>query len=398
MTDKQRNAGPQERMYWLDNLRTFMVFLVVVLHAGLVYESSGIAGFFWVVDDPSTNDISGLVNLILDIFIMSTIFFISGFLTPGSLERRTWAAFVKSRFRRLMVPWLIAVFTLIPIYKVIFLYSRNLPQEHWSSYFHWSNGIWGQNWLWFLPVLFLFDILYLLLSRIHIDMSRITLKNALPLIFLLSFIYSVAIDLSGLQGWTKTILLDFQNDRLLTYFMIFLAGALCYRLRTFESRRKSRALFITAACTAWIPVNVYLVLVIYPLIRPGSHIISGIADTLTMRLAFLLSLLSLLYLAVETFRRYLNRQGRVLRELGRNSYNVYIIHTVVLGGIALLLLDATIPSVLKHLFLAVLTYATSSLLIYVYMRVGRQIVSVGGVVYDQRQANRHPASPHSTGN
>jgi peptidoglycan/LPS O-acetylase OafA/YrhL len=387
MPGQKQNAGTQERMYWLDNLRTFMVFLVVVLHAGLVYESSGIAGYFWIVDDPSTNDISGLVNLILDIFVMPTIFLISGFLTPLSLEKRTWLAFVKSRFRRLMVPWIIAVLTLLPIYKVIFLYSRNLPQEHWSSYFHWSNGIWGQNWLWFLPILFLFDILYLLVSRTHIDTSKITLKKAIPLVFLSSFAYSVAIDLAGLQGWTKTILLDFQNDRLFIYFMIFLAGVLCHRENIFASRRKSRALFAIAACTAWIPVNVYLILVIYPLINSGNRIFSWAADTVIMRLAFLLSLLSLLYLAVETFRRYLNRQGRLLRELGRNSYNVYIVHTVVMGGIALLLLNTSISSLMKHFLLAVFTYATSSLIVYVYRSVGRQIISIGRALYDHGQSS-----------
>lgn len=30
-----------ERVYFLDNLRTFLIFLVVVVHAGVVYESSG---------------------------------------------------------------------------------------------------------------------------------------------------------------------------------------------------------------------------------------------------------------------------------------------------------------------------------------------------------------------
>ena len=65
-----------------------MIFLVVVLHAGLVYESSGIGASFWIVDDPATNDLSGLLNLIIDLCAMPTIFFISGFLVPLSLSRQ----------------------------------------------------------------------------------------------------------------------------------------------------------------------------------------------------------------------------------------------------------------------------------------------------------------------
>ncbi len=136
MTYKE-DATKGNRIYFLDNLRTFMIFLVVLVHAGGVYESSGIWAFFWIVDDPATNDLSGIINLIVDIFVMSTIFFVSGFFSPLSLKNKKGWAFLKSKFKRLMIPWIVAVLTLIPIYKIIFLYSRNLPQESWTTYFHW---------------------------------------------------------------------------------------------------------------------------------------------------------------------------------------------------------------------------------------------------------------------
>jgi len=116
------------RIFWLDNLRTFMIFCVVLLHAGIVYDSSMAGALFWIVDDPSTNSVSGNINLILDIFVMATIFFISGYFSPLSLENKSAWFFVKLKFKRLMVPWIIAVVTLIPLFKFIFLYSRNLPQ------------------------------------------------------------------------------------------------------------------------------------------------------------------------------------------------------------------------------------------------------------------------------
>ena len=105
MSNEYESEG---RLFFLDNLRTFLVFLVVLYHSGIVYESSGFFATFWMVDDPST------------------------------------------RFRRLMLPWAVAVVTLMPLYKVAFLYSRGLPQESWTTYFHFSNGILSMNWLWFL--------------------------------------------------------------------------------------------------------------------------------------------------------------------------------------------------------------------------------------------------------
>jgi hypothetical protein len=369
MTEKGQDAVIGNRIYWLDNLRTFMIFLVVLLHAGIVYESSGVGALFWIVDDPSTNNLSGILNLILDIMVMSTIFFVSGFFMPLSMKNKKGWAFLKSRFKRLIVPWIIAVLTLIPLYKIIFLYSRNLPQESWTTYFHWSNGIFSQNWLWFLPVLFLFDILYLFFSRVKINISNITLKKAVWAVFLFGFIYLVCMDIFNGEGWTKTILIDFQNERLLIYFMVFLLGSLSNKLKIFESKGKNKRLYIVLSCTAWIPVILYIKLLLYSMINPGKYIFSEIVDALLIRLNLLLSLLCLLYLMINTFRYYLNKQGKISKVLNKNSYNVYIIHVIVMGGIALTMLNRAIPSLIKYLVLTVSTYASCNLIVYFYRKV-----------------------------
>ena len=371
MIGKRQVAPKGNRIYFLDNLRTFMIFLVVLYHAGGVYESSGIWASFWLVDDPSTNHLAGILNIIIDIFVMPTVFFISGFFMPLSMKKKKGWAFLKSRFKRLIIPWIVAVLTLIPLYKIIFLYSRNLPQESWTTYFHWSNGIWSQNWLWFLPVLFLFDILYLLFSRANINISSITLKKAIWAIFLIGLIYSICMSIFKFQGWTKTIFIDFQNERLLTYFMIFLLGALCYNLKIFESDVTSKNLYIVINCTAWIPINLYILVLINFFIRPGNFIFSGIVDIILLWLGFYLSLLCLLYLMVTTFRYYLNRQGKILKALNENSYNVYIIHVIVIGCIAVIMLNMTIPSLLKYLTLAVSTWVISNLIVSVYRNLIR---------------------------
>ena len=372
MIEKGQDAVKRNRIYWLDNLRTFMIFLVVLYHAGLVYESSGIAAFFWIVDDPSTNHLSGILNIIVDIFIIPTLFFIAGFFTPLSLKNKKGWEFLKSRFKRIMIPWIIAVLTLIPLYKIIFLYSRALPQESWTTYFHW-RVIWTQNWLWFLPALFLFCILYLLLSKINIDTSKITIKKTIWIVFIISLIYSFFMDFFGLRGWTKTILLDFQNERILIYLMVFLLGSQLYKLRVFEKAGKNKKFETIIHSTGWIPINLYIFGVIYFLIKPGDYLISKIVDTLILRLSFVLSLAYLLYVMITTFRKYLNKQGKISKELNKNSYGVYIIHVIVVGGIALTMLNTAIPSLLKYLILTVSAYVVSNLIISSYRKVLNQI-------------------------
>jgi fucose 4-O-acetylase-like acetyltransferase len=370
MTEKAQEAIIGNRIYWLDNLRTFMIFLVVLYHAGIVFEYSGISAFFWIVYDSSANPLLSMQNfIIIDIFIMAVIFFISGYLTPISLNNKNGWEFLKAKFKRLMVPWIFAVLMLMPLYKVIFLYSRNMPQESWTTYFHWNNGIFSQSWLWFLPVLFLFDILYSFFSRVNIKLPNITLKRAVGAVFLIGFIYSFCMEIFKVKGWTKTILIDFQNERLLIYFMIFLLGSLCYKLKIFESKWKNKKLYIIILCTAWIPVIFYRHLFINSFIRPGSYIFSEIVDALLMWFSFHLSLLYLLYLMINTFRYYLNKQGRIIKELNKNSYNVYIIHVIAIGGIALTMLNTAVPSLLKFLILTAAAYAASNLIVYFYRKV-----------------------------
>ena len=372
MADKVKSKITNSRIYFLDNLRTFMIFLVVLCHAGGVYESSGAWASFWIVDDPSTNNLSGLLFLVLDIFMMPTIFFISGFFAPLSMKNKNVRAFLKSKFKRLIIPWTVAVFTLIPLYKIIFLSSRNLPQESWTTYFHFSNGIWSQNWLWFLPVLFLFDVLFLLFSKVKIRLPNISLRGAVLGTFLIGFVYSFCIDMLGLRGWTKSVLLDFQNERLLIYFMAFLLGALCFRRKVFEAKPESRILYYIVNSIAWIPVTIYIFFLLYPWFKPGHYIISEIVHRLILWFSFHLSLLSLMYVMISTFRFYLNKQVRFANELNKNSYGVYIIHVIVLGILASIILNIAIASLIKYITLTVSTYAASNTIIYFYRKITGQ--------------------------
>jgi fucose 4-O-acetylase-like acetyltransferase len=364
----EQHAIKGDRVYFLDNLRTLMVFLVVLIHAGGVYESSGGWALFWIVDDPSTNHLSDILFLIIDIFVMPTLFFISGYMIPLSLKNKSACEFLKSKIKRLMVPWLIAVLTLIPLYKVIYLYSRGLPQETWTTYFHWSSGIWSQNWLWFLPVLFLFNLLSMLLSRINNLLEKVSVKFAIAAIFFIGLLNSCLMDIFGLRGFTKTVLINFQNERLLIYFMIFLLGSLLCKHKVFAAKPTSKKLYVVIALTAWIPVLLYHFFYTNSLVTTSHHVFSAIVDTLLLWLSFNLSLICLLYLSVETFRRYFDRSGKIVHELNRNSYFVYITHVVLIGAFALPLLNSSIPSFLKHLIVTFLTYLTCNMIVCFYRK------------------------------
>jgi len=301
--------------------------------------------------------------VVLDIFFMPTFFFISGFFAPTSLERAGAWGFLKARFRRLMLPWLVAVLTLMPLYKVIFLFSRDLPAESWTTYLHFNNSTFGMMWLWFLPALFLFNGLFLALRQLNLPMGRRSFRWALAGVLIVGFASTLLMDQLGLIGWTKTALIDFQNERLLLYFLFFLLGCLGSRCGVFNSRRRNMKLYIAINATAWIPVTVYVVLLLSFIIRPGTIVISATADMALFWLASMLSMISLGYCMVETFRYTANRRGRLLKVLAVHSYNVYIVHMIVTGVFALGLLQLDLPSIVKYPILIATSYVGSYLVV-----------------------------------
>lgn len=379
----------KSRIHFLDNLRTFLIFLVILYHAAFVYQSALQTN--WIVIDPVKSDSLGLVGMYIDLFVMFILFFISGYFIPNSIRNHNSWGLLKSKFKRIMVPWMVAVFTLIPAYKAIFLYSRGLPQEEWYSYFHFFQRTGAdlsvfannpsQHWLWFLPVLFLFQVLYLVLYRTNLLSIRISLKTGVFMTFAIGLLYSLIISSLGLKGWTLSPFLDFQRERLLVYFMVFLLGSLCYELRIFDSGTRSKKYLVISnvvlgvAITIFTPVALNLFFnMVYP--DRNYFFVSRQVDVFAYYASVLLCMLSFLYVFIDLFRLRFNKSSKIMDQLNRNSYNVYIIHMIVLGIIALILVDLPIPIFVKYLVLTILTFIVCHIIVYAYRRILAGNVSI----------------------
>jgi hypothetical protein len=154
-------------------------------------------------------------------------------------------------------------------------------------------------------------------------------------------------------------------------------------------------LYIAVSATAWIPINVYLVVLLNFFLRPGDYIVSAGIDGFILWFSSQLSMLSLLYCAVTTFKYYFNRQGRLGGALNKLSYNVYIIHIIVMGPIALVLLHTHMPALVKYPILALTTYVGSNLLVYAYTKTVKLVRnSTGGL---QAGSGTHSVGQYKTG-
>ena len=352
-----------------------MVFLVVVIHSGLVYEMA--LDSSWIVSDPVKNDNIGLVRLILDVFVMFTFFFISGYFMPSSTKRKSTMDFIISKLKRIMLPWFIAVLTLIPIYKMIFLYSRSMPQEEWVSYFHWFTRAGGnpylfsdnpvQNWLWFLPVLFLFQLVYLVLSKTKLNLN-ISFKTGVILTVIFGVFYSMAISTVGLTGWHHSVLFHFQRERFLVYFLVFFLGALAKKENIFGNETRNIIQIIWVNIILFLALTVYIITILnlfFNMITPGRefYFVSIFWDKLVMYLSLIISMLSFLYIWIDLFRYKFNKTNVLLAEMSRNSYYVYVIHMIIIGVVALAFLNFDLPAFVKFIVVSILSFVGSHAII-----------------------------------
>jgi len=371
MTTADRTLPKGERIHWLDNLRTITILLVVLYHVGGVYEAAGMWASFWIVDDPDTISWVGIVGILFDIMVMPIMFFVSGYLTPASLKYKTGWEFVKGKFKRLMIPWLIAVFTLIPLYRVIFLYSRGLPQENWLNYLYFKDPN-SQKWLWFLPLLFVFDLIYMVVNKLMIKIPKISLVWMAGFSFLLSLGFSYWIgNVAGFLSWTSTPILDFENERLLAHFLFYIAGTMCYRQNFFEELPKGKTMYIVSTSVAWLPLTGHIFVRLWPFFVPGFYITPFYQ--LIWFVSFHLSSLVMVYVMVESFRLYVTGTSKLWDVLNRNSYGVYIIHVIAIGIFGTLLLNMNLPAVVKYLVLIVSTYVGSNLIVSGYRYLVRPL-------------------------
>ena len=98
------------RRHDLDALRAFAMLLGIALHASI--------SFFpvtWPVQDRNQNDLFGVMFLIIHGFRMPLFFVMSGFFTAMLWRKRGLSALFKHRFRRIGIPLLLSMVTILPL-------------------------------------------------------------------------------------------------------------------------------------------------------------------------------------------------------------------------------------------------------------------------------------------
>src|SRR5680860_416327 len=112
----------KSRLVYIDNLRIFLISLVVLHHLSITYGAPG--GWYYNESQAGLPEAVPMAMFVAtnQAFFMGMFFFISAFFVVPSLQRKGTGEFLKDRLIRLGIPLLVFFFLLNPL--TIFIHNR----------------------------------------------------------------------------------------------------------------------------------------------------------------------------------------------------------------------------------------------------------------------------------
>lgn len=321
---------PQKRLFFVDNLRTWMVILVVLQHLA---ELSGTLYLFMMLNQA---------------YFMGLLFLLAGYFTPGSFERKRPGSFLKDRLLRLGVPALIYAFIISPITRI----GTHMQQALAGNI---PDSLFALGPMWFVVMLLVFDLGYLAWRMaIRNRPKHPAAENRRRLTFLAVALFMLALAAASyllrfVIPYGMSILGFPSLDYLAQYLSFFLIGMLAFRRGWLRSIPGSLGQlgFVLA---------VFATVILFPaaLIGLGSTFIGhGSWQSAVFALWDSIFAVGISLALITSFRRFLNGGKKFGRFLSQHSFTVYLIHVPVIVFLMLALHSLQMQVLLKFCLAAV---------------------------------------------
>lgn len=358
-------AKKASRLWYVDNLRIFLISLVVLHHLIITYGAPG--GWYYNETEADFPAILFMAAFVAtnQAFFMGLFFFISAYFAVPSLNRKGTKRFISERLMRLGIPLLFFFFILNPLTE--FLRNHFIYQNGDSlGQLIFGGDAYGVGPMWFVEALILFTAFYLLGRSLNIK-TRLTFPQSWKIVAFAIFTgigqYIIRIWLP--VGWSFSFT-GFQFPHFLQYIFLFAFGIVAYQNNWLVQISKKIGL-------KWFGVAQILILLGFPLLfvlgGAGSGSIDKFMGGVTWQ-SFVYAIweqltgVSLILGLLGIFKGNFNQQGKTTMALSQSAYAVYIIHPPVIVGISAVFVSWDFPSLAKFCILAPIALATCFLLSY----------------------------------
>jgi glucans biosynthesis protein C len=300
-------------------------------------------------------------------FFMGLLFFLSGYLTPNSYERKGSKKFLRDRLFRLGIPIIIFTIFVSPVVNYAVASSQGYSGSFWS--FILTYLPFGLGPLWFVLALLMFDASYVLWRRFSKKRSKVysfPTKRVIVGMGLLIGAITFLVRVFFPEGWAVPVI-DFQVAFFPQYIAFFIFGLIAYRSNWILSLRKETGTYwgTVASLLTLVSLGIFLASIF-----TGASFLGGLTwQTAAYALWEQVFAIAVSICLVVWFRERCNTQRRLLRTLSNSSYGAYIIQAPVLVFLALSLQSIQLPLLLKFVLVSPISVFLCFLFAFLIKRV-----------------------------
>jgi hypothetical protein len=330
--------SPSGRIYFLDNLKTFIILLVVFFHSAYAY--SIYYSEDWFVVDTQKSFFFDVFIMVAFAFMMPVMFFVAGYFGDRSLARKGQLWFWRDKFYRIIIPWALGVLILAPARGYMHSLSRNLYPSYlgyWAHYFFGKEyQTHGQAQFYFLGMLTLFygalSVLYLIRRPIGNIGSKPTKPSSLFFI-----LFGLATGLIFFGGnlvigeaiWPKIAIFDVPGTRFIPYMAYFFLGVFACKQQWFTPSGYH------PSGKRWLPICVLSFFLL--LISLDKKSMPGEIGRACYALSYFFFCMAAVFSLLAFFQKRIGFTSNLLASLSANSYAIFFIHYSVILWIILAL-------------------------------------------------------------
>lgn len=367
------------RLFFVDNLRTFLTILVVLHHLAITYAV--VAPWYYVeYREPSLATAVGLMFVLANqAYFMGFFFLISGYFTPGSVDRKGVGRFVKDRLIRLGIPVVVFMLGIAPLIGRFLSPYADLPPG-WKppasdgATLSFLRGL-DPGPLWFAELLLLLALGYAVWRAVrphrpdHAPEAAVAAAGpprywavgAFVLgLAVVTWLVRIALPIGfslPVVGWPTPAYLP-------QYVGLFVVGLVAYRRGWFHAvTDRMGKLGLVAALGATV--------LVLPLALVGAD---GMVGGLNVH-AFAYALwdstfaVGICLFLLTLFRKRLNAQGRLRRFASDHAFAVYVLHAPVIVALAVAVRGIDIAPALKFFLVAPFAIAACFAVAYLVRRI-----------------------------
>jgi len=348
----------KDKLYFIDNLRIFLIALVILHHLSITYGAPG----GWYYKEAEIQDLSILLFAMFTAtnqsFFMGMLFMISAYFIAPSLTRKGPRKYLADRLIRLGIPLLFFYFLINPLTSFL-VRNQHSDSDLFSSHDIMLRKSFGFGPMWFVETLLYFTILFLIYKSLVKNEEETNIKHPFPgnisiMLFILgtgclTFIVRIWLPI----GWVFQPL-ELQFPHFIQYVFLFIIGIAAWQNNWLNqiSYHHGKRWFCFAQVLIWIGFP--LLLVLGGAVGGNPDVFVGGFHWQAFGYAIWEQAIgsALIIGLIGIFKEKLITQGKMAEALSGSAYTVYVFHAPVLVFLTLLLADIQLNPIFKFIIAA----------------------------------------------